>query len=92
LLSTAYEQDHPVAVRYPRGAGVGTRRQDLQACPSARASCAARAAHRHPGLRHPAVPGAGGGRALDATVANMRWAKPLDVELLLQVAAATRPW
>jgi 1-deoxy-D-xylulose-5-phosphate synthase len=24
---------------------------------------------------------------LDATVVNMRWAKPLDVELLLQVAA-----
>ncbi|MDP1051213.1 1-deoxy-D-xylulose-5-phosphate synthase, partial [Klebsiella quasipneumoniae] len=23
LLTTAYEQDHPVAVRYPRGAGVG---------------------------------------------------------------------
>ena len=25
--------------------------------------------------------------ALDATVVNMRWAKPLDVDLLLQVAA-----
>src|SRR6478672_6929274 len=24
LLTTAYQQDHPVAVRYPRGAGVGT--------------------------------------------------------------------
>ena len=24
LLSTAYAQNHPVAVRYPRGAGVGT--------------------------------------------------------------------
>jgi 1-deoxy-D-xylulose-5-phosphate synthase len=23
LLSTAFEQDHPVAVRYPRGSGAG---------------------------------------------------------------------
>jgi deoxyxylulose-5-phosphate synthase len=46
-------QNHPVAVRYPRGAG----------------------------------PGAEAAERLDATVVNMRWAKPLDVALLLQVAA-----
>ena len=34
-------------------------------------------------LLYPALQAA---EALDATVANMRWAKPLDVELLLQVA------
>ena len=34
LLSTAYAQNHPVAVRYPRGAGVGTEPgRDLDALP-----------------------------------------------------------
>ena len=36
-------------------------------------------------LLYPALQAA---EALDATVVNMRWAKPLDIELLLQVAAA----
>jgi len=35
-------------------------------------------------LLYPALQAA---QNLDATVVNMRWAKPLDVELLLQVAA-----
>jgi 1-deoxy-D-xylulose-5-phosphate synthase len=35
-------------------------------------------------LLHPALEAA---VSLDATVVNMRWAKPLDVELLLRVAA-----
>jgi 1-deoxy-D-xylulose-5-phosphate synthase len=89
LLSTAFAADHPVAVRYPRGAGVGVAPlAGPGALPLARARCAARASgHCHPGLWHAAVPGAGGRRALDATVVNMRWAKPLDTELLLQVAA-----
>jgi 1-deoxy-D-xylulose-5-phosphate synthase len=36
-------------------------------------------------LLYPALQAA---QALDATVINMRWAKPLDVDLLLQVAAS----
>jgi 1-deoxy-D-xylulose-5-phosphate synthase len=36
-------------------------------------------------LLYPALAAA---ERLDATVVNMRWAKPLDVELLLQIAAA----
>ncbi|MCB2032013.1 MAG: hypothetical protein KDF57_01035, partial [Ottowia sp.] len=35
-------------------------------------------------LLYPALEAA---ERLDATVANMRWAKPLDTELLLQIAA-----
>ena len=35
-------------------------------------------------LLHPALQAA---EVLDATVVNMRWAKPLDVELLLRIAA-----
>ncbi len=89
LLSSAFAQDHPVAVRYPRGAGVGTPlSQDLVPLPFGKAEV------RREGrgiailafgtLLYPALEA---GERLDATVVNMRWAKPLDVELLLQVAA-----
>ncbi len=89
LLSSAFAQDHPVAVRYPRGAGAGTPlAQDLVALPFGKAEV------RREGrgiailvfgtLLYPALEAA---QRLDATVVNMRWAKPLDVELLLQVAA-----
>jgi 1-deoxy-D-xylulose-5-phosphate synthase len=89
LLSSAFAQDHPVAVRYPRGAGVGTPlAQDLVALPFGKAEV------RREGrgiailafgtLLYPALEAA---QRLDATVVNMRWAKPLDVELLLKVAA-----
>ena len=88
LLSTAYEQNHPVAVRYPRGAGVGTAPlADLQGLPFGKGEL-----RRHGRktailafgtLLYPALEVA---EKLDATVVNMRWAKPLDTELLAQVA------
>ena len=89
LLTTAHEQDHPVAVRYPRGAGVGVPvPASLQGLPFGRGEV------RREGqgiailafgtLLYPALAAA---ERLGATVVNMRWAKPLDVELLLQVAA-----
>ncbi|MDO5289451.1 MAG: 1-deoxy-D-xylulose-5-phosphate synthase [Pseudomonadota bacterium] len=89
LLSTAYAQDHPVAVRYPRGAGVGVAPlADLSALPFGKGEI------RRQGQRiailafgtllYPALQVA---EKLDATVVNMRWAKPLDAELLAQVAA-----
>jgi len=88
LLSTAFEQNHPVAVRYPRGAGVGVAVQlSLKGLPFGKGEI------RQQGSRvailvfgtllHPALEAA---KALGATVVNMRWAKPLDTELLLQVA------
>ena len=88
LLTTAYQQDHAVAVRYPRGAGVGrTPEPGLTALPFGRGEI------RRQGQRlailafgpllYPALEAA---QDLDATVANMRWAKPLDVELVLQIA------
>ena len=71
-LTTAFRQDHPVAVRYPRGAGVGVApATDLSALPWGKAelrrstgkpSAVRRSAHRDPGLRHAAVPGAESGR------------------------------
>ncbi len=88
LLTTAYQQDHAVAVRYPRGAGVGrTPEPGLTALPFGRGEI------RRQGQRlailafgpllYPALEAA---QDLDATVANMRWAKPLDIELVLQIA------
>jgi 1-deoxy-D-xylulose-5-phosphate synthase len=89
LLSSAYAQNHPVAVRYPRGAGAGVATQaHLEALPFARGEI-----RRQGGgvailafgtLLYPALEAA---EKLGATVVNMRWAKPLDLDLLLQVAA-----
>jgi 1-deoxy-D-xylulose-5-phosphate synthase len=89
LLSTAFAQNHPVAVRYPRGAGVGTQPSaSLDVLPFGRGEV------RREGrgiailafgtLLYPALAAA---ERLGATVVNMRWAKPLDRELLLDVAA-----
>ena len=88
LLTTAHQQDHTVAVRYPRGAGVGVAVDPgLNALPFGKGEL------RRPGkgvailafgtLLYPALQA---GEALNASVANMRWAKPLDTELLLELA------
>ena len=88
LLCSAYEQDHPVAVRYPRGAGAGVAvAPGLQALPYGKGELR-RKGHRiallvFGTLLYPALEAAG---ELDASVVNMRWAKPLDTELLLEVA------
>ena len=89
LLSTAFEQDSPVAVRYPRGAGAGVRVQsDLTGLPfgkgEVRRAGTGLAILAFGTLLFPALAAAD---KLGATVVNMRWAKPLDVELLLSVAA-----
>ena len=96
LLGTAYAQNHPVAVRYPRGAGVGVAplagldalpygkgeiRRTRQAAADGKAPRIAILAFGT--LLYPALEAA---QALDATVVNMRWAKPLDEALLLEVA------
>ncbi|NMM20826.1 MAG: 1-deoxy-D-xylulose-5-phosphate synthase [Rhodoferax sp.] len=89
LLSTAFEQDHPVAVRYPRGAGAGVPVQaGLEALPFGKGEIKRAgkgvAILAFGTLLYPALEVAD---KLNATVVNMRWAKPLDTELLLKVAA-----
>ena len=90
LLSTAYAQNHPVAVRYPRGAGVGVDAgQDLETVTLGKAEV------RRVGqgicilafgtLLYPALEAA---EKLNATVVNMRWAKPMDTEMILKMAAS----
>jgi 1-deoxy-D-xylulose-5-phosphate synthase len=90
LLSTAFAQNHPVAVRYPRGAGAGVAQQaSLEGLPfgkgEVRRTGRGIAVLAFGTLLYPALVA---GEALDLTVVNMRWAKPLDVELLLQVAGS----
>lgn len=89
LLTTAYQQDHPVAVRYPRGAGVGVAVEPtLQPLPFGKGELRRQgqrvAVLAFGTLLYPALQVA---ERLDLTVANMRWAKPLDTGLLLQIAA-----
>ncbi|MCX7241421.1 MAG: 1-deoxy-D-xylulose-5-phosphate synthase [Burkholderiales bacterium] len=88
LLSTAFEQDHPVAVRYPRGAGAGVAVQEsLDGLPFGKGELRRQgrgiAILAFGTLLYPALEVA---QAINATVVNMRWAKPLDEALLLQVA------
>ncbi|HSV83040.1 MAG TPA: 1-deoxy-D-xylulose-5-phosphate synthase [Ramlibacter sp.] len=90
LLTSAYEQDHPVAVRYPRGAGVGVAVQPgLAALPFGKGELRRQgqriAVLAFGTLLYPALQAA---ERLNLTVANMRWAKPLDTDLLLSIAAA----
>ena len=90
LLSTAFAQNHPVAVRYPRGAGAGVATQPgLECLPFGKGEIRRKgrgiAVLAFGTLLYPALAAA---EALDLTVVNMRWAKPLDVELLLQVAGS----
>ena len=92
LLSSAFEQDHPVAVRYPRGAGAGVEPEvGLASLPfgkgevrrEGKAGCGI-AILAFGTLLYPALQAA---EKLDCTVVNMRWAKPLDTALLLRIAA-----
>ena len=94
LLSTAYAQNHPVAVRYPRGAGVGTLpEKDLQGLPFGKAEVRRRgeglAILAFGSLLTPALEAA---EKLNATVVNMRWVKPLDTELLAHIAPDHSRW
>ncbi len=90
LLSTAHAQNHPVAVRYPRGAGVGVAvPSGLEGLPYGQAEIRRQgqgvAILAFGTLLYPALAAA---ERLNATVANMRWAKPLDLALLREVASA----
>jgi 1-deoxy-D-xylulose-5-phosphate synthase len=87
-LTSAFRQDHPVAVRYPRGAGVGVPVSDtLEELPWGRGEVRRRGARvailAFGTLLHPALAAA---EKLDATVADMKFIKPLDVELVLELA------
>ena len=88
LLSTAHAQDHTVAVRYPRGSGAGTALSaGLDTLPFGKGELRRQgkgvAILAFGTMLYPALQAA---LTLNASVANMRWAKPLDTELLLSLA------
>jgi 1-deoxy-D-xylulose-5-phosphate synthase len=88
MLYTAFRHEGPSAVRYPRGAGVGVEAsKDLTEIPLGKAQVR-RAGSRIAILSFGTMlaPCLQAGDALDATVVNMRWVKPLDTELLAQLA------
>ncbi|MEQ1683980.1 MAG: 1-deoxy-D-xylulose-5-phosphate synthase [Burkholderiaceae bacterium] len=95
-LYTAFLHDGPTAVRYPRGSGAGTAVQsEMTEIPFGKGEMR-RAIQRPAGqggeriailafgtLLYPALKAA---ESLDASVANMRFVKPLDVELVAEIA------
>jgi 1-deoxy-D-xylulose-5-phosphate synthase len=88
LLSTAHAQNHPVAVRYPRGAGAGVAvPASLDGLPYGQGELRRRgrgvAILAFGTLLYPALAAA---EKLGTSVANMRWAKPLDLDLLRELA------
>ncbi|MFP8834210.1 1-deoxy-D-xylulose-5-phosphate synthase [Hydrogenophaga sp. XSHU_21] len=90
LLSTAFAQNHPVAVRYPRGAGAGAvQPDDLEGLPFGKGVLRRKgrgvAVLAFGTLLHPALAAA---EKLGASVADMRWVKPLDLELLRELATS----
>jgi len=88
MLSTAYQHKGPAAVRYPRGAGIGAAiGKDLNTIPLGKGEI------RRQGkdiailaFGTMLAPSLAAAESLDATVANMRFIKPLDVELVKQLA------
>jgi 1-deoxy-D-xylulose-5-phosphate synthase len=93
LLTTAYRQPHPSAVRYPRGSGAGVKPSaELHSLPlgkgEVRRESTAVAGKRLAILAFGTLlyPALDVGELLNATVVNMRFVKPLDVDLLKAVA------
>ncbi|MHB9116853.1 MAG: 1-deoxy-D-xylulose-5-phosphate synthase [Burkholderiales bacterium] len=89
MLYTAFTLNGPSAVRYPRGAGVGAvPQQEMDALPLGRGEVRRRgkkiAILAFGSLLKAALEA---GEELDASVANMRFVKPLDEELVAQLAA-----
>jgi 1-deoxy-D-xylulose-5-phosphate synthase len=95
MLSTGLAVEGPSAVRYPRGAGLGVDpTETLEPIEIGKAEVL-RTHHRAAAAGRVAIlafgsmvgPALRAGEALDATVVNMRFIKPLDLDLLRQIAA-----
>jgi 1-deoxy-D-xylulose-5-phosphate synthase len=89
MLYTGVMLGAPAAVRYPRGAAAGEARGEMQALPIGKGELR-RTGKRVAILAFGAMlrPALAAAEALDATVANMRFVKPLDVDLVREVAAS----
>ncbi|MEZ5649616.1 MAG: 1-deoxy-D-xylulose-5-phosphate synthase [Burkholderiaceae bacterium] len=89
MLYTAFQHDGPSAVRYPRGAGCGVPvKKDLVQLPWGRGEIRRRGQRLAILAFGTVLDGAlAAGETLDATVVNMRFVKPVDGELLAELAA-----
>ncbi|HYR36488.1 MAG TPA: 1-deoxy-D-xylulose-5-phosphate synthase [Burkholderiales bacterium] len=87
MLYTGCELGTPAAVRYPRGAALGEANPDMNLLPVGQGEIR-REGKRVAILAFGAMlkPALEAGEALDATVANMRFVKPLDAELVRELA------
>ena len=92
MLTTAFHLDTPAAVRYPRGSGPGVQIQPaLTTLPIGKGEVrrtAKRRTHRIAILAFGPLlyPALAAGEELDCTVANMRFVKPIDGELVRALA------
>ena len=88
MLTTAYHYPGPAAVRYPRGAGVGAQIEDKLVSIEIGKGEVRRTGKDVAILAFGSMvaPSLKAGDELDATVANMRFVKPLDVELVKRLA------
>jgi len=89
MLSTGFQYNGPAAVRYPRGGGIGAKvENNLETIPLGTGEISREGKHiAILAFGTMVAPGLLAGEELDATVANMRFVKPLDVELLKRLAA-----
>ena len=89
LLSTCYQHPGPAAVRYPRGAGAGAVPQsDLTTVEVGRGLVRRQGKNIAVLVFGTLLPAAlKAAEALNLTVADMRFVKPLDVALVLELAA-----
>jgi len=88
MLYTGLMLGTPAAVRYPRGAAPGETTREMKALPVGKGEIRRRgrkvAILAFGAMLQPALEA---GEALDATVANMRFVKPLDADLIEELAS-----
>ncbi|OXC78780.1 1-deoxy-D-xylulose-5-phosphate synthase [Caballeronia sordidicola] len=96
MLYTALQQPNPSAVRYPRGAGTGVKIvKKMTAIALGKGEIRRESTQKVGSGRRIAIlafgtmvaPALAAAEELDATVANMRFVKPIDAELLRELAA-----
>jgi len=89
MLHTAYQHNGPTAVRYPRGGGLGAKPQAAMSLLPIGKGEIRRQGKRTALLAFGSLLGQAlqVGEQLDATVANMRFVKPIDRDLILELAS-----
>lgn len=89
MLYTAYQFDGPSAVRYPRGSGTGIETEQMMSALPIGRGVIKRQGHKLAILAFGSMvaPALAAAEELNATVADMRFVKPLDLELIEQLAS-----